>query len=915
MGIRIVTWSACSYIALLLTVLHAGSAVAASPKEILEKLIAQRDSISNFVVESEWEEYWDGKPTSWEVQTVSWDNLLRRRLVYQSGKLDPSGKRILPAADASPEAVDRTDYLFDGEVVVYQQFLPNVDREGLTGTGLPLGYRRAIVSDPATSARGEIESHRNPIEYLRNTVIWDLQKRIDDDQEIVVRETQPSVYELEYTPLPEAERTDVVKSVAVVDGERGWSTTRLTVYAASDRVIAEYAFEVDAVREVWVPVSGSHRYWGDRAAGTAPMFDWRFKVTQSQVNAPDFGDAAFRLALAPDTAVSDTRYGVVYRTGANEIAAAGLTKFAQEALEEDRNLKLKPVRIVPVQSTKFVLIANVVLILLGFVVWLRRRWTKTAPLVIAFWLLWPISTFADQDFGLPENPYSLDDEKCCGPYCLLFLDSYFSGSCRIDEVMARCPPGTTGTSLSQIQEAAKGLGYHTAPFKYADIEQLRQLRFPAIIHLVKENQNGHFIVVLGPGRPGTVRGFSPPAQYGLFDAADLAKGISGVGLAVSRDPLPPIEELLRRESLWVSLLDNPLLLVLLCGLITFHLVKHVRTHSRPRGSVRKQLLLLLVLAFPLPSCTAQSGVSARDQAKLPINQFEVNLGKIQEGTVIEHEFQLVNTTDNPLKITEIKKTCSCQAVSVDQQTPIPPGGSTTVGIKFQTKGVEGPIRQRIVVVTDAQADHMREIPMSVNVDVDGGFKVVPSQIMLGQIHTKTPIQRSLQVRLTRSELANLSVTAQAENNPFLSVTLSRRVPGLVSFDLALDPSMPPGPVFGQIRFRAGKDGMKDIVVPVAGTKLGSISVVPRLLAIKANEQYPQTRTFRLTMAGERQFRLIRIDVPDGVIVHGPADDHLVRSYELEIDLDHRPDQQNPFVTLHFDRDDQATMRIPIVFDS
>lgn len=907
-------WSACGSVALLFLILPARSDAATSPKEILEKLIAQRNSVSNFVVESEWEEYWDGKPTSWEVQTASWDNLLRRRLVYQSGKFDPSGNKILPTEEKGPEAVERTEFLFDGEVLVYQQSLPNVDREGLTGTGLPLGYRRAIVSDAATSARGEIESHRNPVEYLRNTVIWDLQKRVDESQEITLRETRPAVYELEYAPLPGSGPTQVVRSVAVVDGERGWSVTRLTVYAESDRVIAEYAFEVEADGEIWIPVSGSHRHWGDRLAGSEPIFDWRFKVTEFRINDPDFSDDVFRLALPPDTAVSDTRYGVVYRTGANEIAVAGLTKFAQDALQEEKNEKLKVGNFAPVQRTNYVLIANLIVLVLLGVFLIGRREVKSTPLVIGCWLAWTASAAAGQEFGLPENPYSLDDEKCCGPYCLLFLDSYFSGNCRLDQVMANCPPGTTGTNLAQIQNAATGLGYHTTPFKYTNIEQLRQLRFPAIIHLVKDNQIGHFIVVLGPGRPGTVRGFSPPSQYGLFDTTDLSKGISGVGLIVSPNPLPPLEELMWHENFWTSSLGSPWLLVVLSMLFVFQFVKTTSIKALFRGLPRQPALLLLALTLPLASCAVQADGPVPSKAGEPLNEFEVNLGKIQEGTIVEHEFRLTNTSDQPLKIIDIKKTCSCQAVFVEQQTPIPAGASRTIGIKFQTNGVEGVINQKIVVVTDSQIEQLREIPMSVQVDVDGGFKVVPSQVMLGRIEAEEAVQRSLQVRLTRSELAHLPVVAQAENNPFLTVTSSQRIPGLASFNLELDSSMPPGPIFGQIRFRVEKDGLKDIVVPVAGTKLGSITVLPRLLAIKANEQYPQSRIFRLSTTGGQEFRVVRIEVPDGLAVRGPAIDRRVSSYDLEVDLERLPDKQNPFVTLHFDSVNQTKMRIPIIFD-
>src|SRR5688572_27282338 len=64
------------------------------PRELLDKLKAQRAAVENATFKATWEDLADGKLTAWEDQAFYWDNLQRRRLVYNHGPYDARGNRV-----------------------------------------------------------------------------------------------------------------------------------------------------------------------------------------------------------------------------------------------------------------------------------------------------------------------------------------------------------------------------------------------------------------------------------------------------------------------------------------------------------------------------------------------------------------------------------------------------------------------------------------------------------------------------------------------------------------------------------------------------------------------------------------------------------------------------------------------------
>jgi hypothetical protein len=260
---------------------------------------------------------------------------------------------------------------------------------------------------------------------------------------------------------------------------------------------------------------------------------------------------------------------------------------------------------------------------------------------------------AESKVPIDSNPYWLHKGKSCGPLCLAFLEKYFGGTRTYRDIAELCRPGSQGVSLLDIKRAAGSLGYHTAGFE-TTTEQLKRFRLPAILQLsLQGGKQGHFIVLLGwNDRERVFQTFDPwrPALV-LAPEADLRAHFVGKGLLVSDRPLPSLATTLETPPLLAEwpLLGLVCLDIFLVGSLGW------RLGHRPSGSVASpQQLLTALLATSLlilPSCSVNERNEATAQ---PENPYEYKAGIVQQGTVIQHTFRILNPTNRVVRIEDLK---------------------------------------------------------------------------------------------------------------------------------------------------------------------------------------------------------------------------------------------------------------------
>lgn len=88
------------------------------------------------------------------------------------------------------------------------------------------------------------------------------------------------------------------------------------------------------------------------------------------------------------------------------------------------------------------------------------------------------------------------DQSDCGVACLASLISYFDGEATIEQL--RDLSGTTkqGTTLLGLFQAANKLGLNAEAFE-ADIESLKLVQNPCILHIIKDKNLQHYVICYG----------------------------------------------------------------------------------------------------------------------------------------------------------------------------------------------------------------------------------------------------------------------------------------------------------------------------------------------------------------------------------------------------------------------------------
>ncbi len=106
--------------------------------------------------------------------------------------------------------------------------------------------------------------------------------------------------------------------------------------------------------------------------------------------------------------------------------------------------------------------------------------------------------------------------------------------------------------------------------------------------------------------------------------------------------------------------------------------------------MKKVFIFSLFFCFVQAMVSAQDvvavsqAVEAADEAPLSWDQTKVDLGEIPQNVPAKATFKVTNNSDQPLFITDVKKTCGCTVPSYEQGA-IAPGESTIISAEYNAK--------------------------------------------------------------------------------------------------------------------------------------------------------------------------------------------------------------------------------------
>jgi len=114
----------------------------------------------------------------------------------------------------------------------------------------------------------------------------------------------------------------------------------------------------------------------------------------------------------------------------------------------------------------------------------------------------------------------------------------------------------------------------------------------------------------------------------------------------------------------------------------------------------KKVIALLLLLTTAWSVNAQNQTS--DGPAITFEKEVIDFGNVNQGTEQIRTFKFTNTGTAPLIITSIKGQCGCTSIPDSwPKEPIPPGGTGTFQVKYDTSVRVGMFDKKIIITSNA----------------------------------------------------------------------------------------------------------------------------------------------------------------------------------------------------------------------
>jgi hypothetical protein len=92
-----------------------------------------------------------------------------------------------------------------------------------------------------------------------------------------------------------------------------------------------------------------------------------------------------------------------------------------------------------------------------------------------------------------------------------------------------------------------------------------------------------------------------------------------------------------------------------------------------------------------------------DADKLPAITFDAthfDMGRVVQGTKVDHRFTFTNTGGSALVITDVRGSCGCTVGKQWPREPVPPGESAHIEVSFDSEGRSGRQDRTVTIVAN-----------------------------------------------------------------------------------------------------------------------------------------------------------------------------------------------------------------------
>lgn len=190
-----------------------------------------------------------------------------------------------------------------------------------------------------------------------------------------------------------------------------------------------------------------------------------------------------------------------------------------------------------------------------------------------------------------------------------------------------------------------------------------------------------------------------------------------------------------------------------------------------------------------------------------------DFGERESDHVVDHHFIVRNEGTLSLEIRNVRATCGCTAVHPTDNV-VPPGGETTIQVRFDLRGRNG--RQIKTIFVQSNDPETPNVNLQIQGTIVQGLMAQPTALYFGRLEPGAQRMRPFEILSGRGPVQILEVGSSQDG---MRVTRLEPEPGddgtRHRFKLTLDDTLPDGTLNGHVVVKTDQAGGREITIPVA----------------------------------------------------------------------------------------------------
>lgn len=225
---------------------------------------------------------------------------------------------------------------------------------------------------------------------------------------------------------------------------------------------------------------------------------------------------------------------------------------------------------------------------------------------------------------------------------------------------------------------------------------------------------------------------------------------------------------------------------------------------------RKSLLVMLFLALAA-ALAAETAVAA---PKLKIDSTHFDFGYTPEGLPVVHKYRAYNVGTDTLRINRVRPSCGCTSVPLTKKI-LPPGDSTDLELRFDTKRFKGQIAKTAAVESNDSTQPDLQLHFTARVGLWEGVIVTNHS----QIYLDTLGKTEQTITLKNTSIAPYKISVASPVADYMVMELSAmEIPGKgeVALTFRSTPKTPIGEYNTSVTLHFDGPQPQNVSIPIYG---------------------------------------------------------------------------------------------------